>query len=53
MKVQKLENLGIIGLLHCSVGNPRRGVDLRQGMRYPCREEAKVPKMAPFVYATA
>ena len=27
-KVQKLENLGIIGLLRCSVGNPRCGVDL-------------------------
>ena len=32
--MQKLENLGIIGLLRCSVGNPRRGVDLRQGVGY-------------------
>ena len=34
---KKLENLGIIGLLHRSVGNPRRKVDLHQGMGYPRR----------------
>ena len=33
-KVQKLKNLGIIGLLRHSVGNPRRGVDLCQGVGY-------------------
>ena len=43
-KVQKLRNLGIIGLLRCSIGNPRRGVDLHQGVGYPRRGEAEVPK---------
>ena len=36
-KSQKCKNwkiLGIIGLLRRSVGNPRLGVDLRQGERY-------------------
>ena len=33
-KKGKLENMGIIGLLRHSVGNPRRGVDLCQGMEY-------------------
>ena len=32
--MQKLENLGIIGLLRRSVGNLRRDVDLRQGKGY-------------------
>ena len=32
--MQKLENLGIIGLLRRSVGNLRRSVDLRQGVEY-------------------
>ena len=36
-----------IGLLRCSVGNPLCGVDLRQGMGYPRRGEAKVPKWHP------
>ena len=36
----KLENLGFIGLLCHNVGNPRRGVDLCQGVGYPCRGEA-------------
>ena len=31
---KKKEKLGIIGLLHRSIGNPRRGVDLRQGVGY-------------------
>ena len=46
-KVKKLENLGIIGLLLLSVGNPRRGIDLRQGVGYPRGGEAKVPKWHP------
>ena len=37
----------IIGLLRHNVGNPRRGVDLRQGMGYPCRGEVEVPKWHP------
>ena len=41
--VKKLENLGIIGLLRRSVGNPRRDIDLRQGLGYPRRGEAEVP----------
>ena len=36
-----------IGLLRCNVGNPRRGVDLRQGMGHPHRGEAEVPKWHP------
>ena len=47
----KLENLGIIGLLRRSVGNPRCGIDLRQGVGYPRHGEAEVPKMAPLEYA--
>ena len=43
----KLENLGIIGLLRHSVGNPCCGVDLRQGVGYPRRGEAEVPKWHP------
>ena len=59
-EVQKMENLGIIGLLRRSVGNPRRdidlcqgvgyprrGVDLCQGVGYPRRGEAEVPKWHP------
>ena len=46
-KKQKLENLRIIGLLRRSVGNPRCGVDLCQGMGYPRCGEAKVPKWHP------
>ena len=46
-KVQKMENLGIIGLLRHSVGNPRRVIDLRQGVGYPRRGEAEVPKWHP------
>ena len=42
--MQKLENLGIIELLRHNVGNPRRGVDLRQGVGYPRCGEAEVPK---------
>ena len=42
----KLENLGIIGLLRRNIGNPRRGVDLRQGVENPRRGEVEVPKMA-------
>ena len=30
-----------------SIGNPRRGIDLRQGVGYPRRSEAKVPKWHP------
>ena len=41
---KKLENLGIIRLLRRSVGNPRSGVDLCQGVGYPRRGKAKVPK---------
>ena len=52
-KVQKLENLGTIGLLRRSVGNPRHGVDLRQGVGYPRRGEAEVPKLAPLEYVAA
>ena len=40
-KVQKLENLGIIELLRCSVGNPRRSVG------NPRRGEAEVLKWHP------
>ena len=46
-KEQNLENLGIIGLLCRSVGNPHYGVDLRQGVGYPRRSEAEVPKWHP------
>ena len=46
-KVKKMENLGIIGVLRRSVGNPRRGVDLHQGVGYPRRDEAEVPKWHP------
>ena len=52
-KKGKLENLGIIGLLRRSVGNPRCGVDLRQGVdlcqgvKYPRRGKAEVPKWHP------
>ena len=46
-KVKKLENLGIIRLLRRSVGNPHRGVDLRQGVGYPHRSDAEVPKWHP------
>ena len=47
VKVQKQENLGIIGILRRSIGNPRRGVDLHKGMGYPRRGEAEVPKWHP------
>ena len=46
-KCNKMEILGIIGLLRCSVGNPRRGVDLLQGVGYPHRGKAEVPKWHP------
>ena len=46
-KVQKLENLGIIRLLRRSVGNPRRDLDLRQGVGYPRCGEVEVPKWHP------
>ena len=36
-----------IGLLRRSVGNPCRGVDLRQGVGYPHHGEAEVPKWHP------
>ena len=48
-KSANLENLGIIGLLRCSVGNSRRDIDLRQGMGYPRHGEAEVPKWHPSV----
>ena len=35
-----------------NVGNPRRGVDLHQGVRYPHRGEAEVPNWHPSGYAT-
>ena len=38
---------GILRLLRRSVGKPRCGVDLRQGMGYPSRGEAEVPKWHP------
>ena len=47
VRVQKQENLGIIELLRRSIGNRCRGVDLRQGMGYPRRGEAEVPKWHP------
>ena len=46
---QKLENLGIIGLLCCSVGNLRRGIDLSQGVGYPHRGEARCQNGTPRV----
>ena len=45
----KLENLGKNRLLRHNVGNPRRGVDLRQGVGYPCRDEAEVQNGTPQV----
>ena len=45
--MQKIENLGIIGLLCRSVGNPCRGVNLRHGVGYPHRGEAEVLKHHP------
>ena len=39
--------MGKNGLLHLSEGNPRRGVDLRQGVGYPRHGEAEVPKWHP------
>ena len=48
-KSVKLKNLGIIGLLRRSVGNPRCGVDLRQGVGYPRCSEAEVPNGTPRV----
>ena len=36
-----------IGLLRCSIGNPRHGVDLRQSVGYPRLGEAEVPKWHP------
>ena len=41
--MQKLENLGIIGLLCCRVGNPHHGINLHQGVGYPHRSETEVP----------
>ena len=35
------------GLLRRSVGNPRCGVDPRQGVGYPRRDKAEVPKWHP------
>ena len=46
-KSGKLENLGIIGLLRRSIGNPHLGVDLRHGVGYTHRDEAEVPKWYP------
>ena len=48
-KLQKSKNWksGHIGLLRCSVGNPCRGVDLCQGLRYPRHGKAEVPKWHP------
>ena len=46
-KGEKLENMGIIELLRRSIGNPRRDIDPRQGVGYPLRGEAKVPKWQP------
>ena len=52
---KKKENWKIltkIRLLHCNVGNPRCGVDLRQGVGCPCRGKAEVQKITPLEYAT-
>ena len=46
-KYKNWKNLGIIGLIRLSVRNPRRGVDLRQGVGYPHRGKAQVPKWHP------
>ena len=46
-KKRKTGKLGIYGLLRCSVGNSRRGVDLCQGMGYLCHGKAEVPKWHP------
>ena len=46
-KEENYKNLGIIELLRRSVGIPRRGVDLHQGVGYPCCGEAEVPKWHP------
>ena len=46
-KEERWKILGIIGLLRRSVGNPRRGVDLRKGVGYPRQGEAEVPKWQP------
>ena len=42
-----------IGLLRRRVGNPRCGVDLRQGMGYHRRSDTEVPKWHPSGYAEA
>ena len=52
-KRRNLEFLGIIRLLLNGAGNPCSGLDLRRSMGHPCRNEAKVPKMAPLGYVTA
>ena len=52
-KKGKPENLGKHGLLHRSVGNPRRGVgNPCRNVGCPRRGEAEVPKRAPLGYAT-
>ena len=43
----KLEIWAKTRLLLRNVGNPRRGVDLRQGVGYPHCSEAEVPKRHP------
>ena len=53
-KLQKRKNWKsrYFGLLRCNVGNPRRGVDLRQGVDASPRK-GRGAKMAPLGYATA
>ena len=46
-KEENWKNMGIIRLLRRSIGNPRHGVDLHQGVGYPHRGEAKVLKWHP------
>ena len=46
-KIGKLENLSKNGLLCCNVGNPRHGIDIRQGVGYPRHGKAEVPKWHP------
>ena len=46
-KVQKLENLGTIGLIRCNVGNPRHDVDLRQGVGYPATTRSRCQNWHP------
>ena len=49
VKRGKLENLGKNGLLRYSVGNPRCGVDLRQGVGYLAVERPRCQNGTPQV----